>query len=385
MLAVGALAELVVLVGSGLLDNDGAAASVGVGLSGPASPDPHEQREYEESEEEDAAARAAVKAVEAPRDVDTDEARIAKAMASMPARPAFVLSESITPHNIDWLHIPKTGSTFMYAVLQIKCDVVLGLGSADEQWAALESIRQSVTQGKGGMGRVCSQGLRYYHRPLRPQPSLGHQNGAVDHVVSFVREPAMRAASGLLHDYHDCKHVGHRFPGLSLDDMCVVLGQPEGERDASVFAHVKQMVYLYAQCIEACNSHMVLGRSCSSRAGRADSLGVSAAAKLRHFAFVGVTGRWKESVCVFEKRFPRPLAATKGVQRPYLHGTLSKIFRISKRKACEANLADLIHSLPVSFIADAIVYREGVSMLEEALQRYPECRADALSAAALPP
>lgn len=306
-----------------------------------------------------------------------DTTAIADAVAALPALEPKALRE-IPPLAIDWCHVPKTGTSALYTLLQYKCDKVLGTGTEAEQWERLESIRQQVNQNKGGSGHSCSRGVRFFHRPIGSGQGQGHQGGPVTNVVAFVRDPVTRAASGLLHHFHDCSAAKRIDPGMTLDKICDILNAPaDAEVAVDAVERIRKVVFGYASCVEACHSRMMLGHSCerhSRRAPGAAERGTNAASKLRKMAFVGITGLWEESICVFENDYPRPEAHGDPAARPYLAAAATTHFRVSKRKQCEQAVVDVIKSLPLSFVEDSIVYQQALLMHEQGLQRHPECR-----------
>eukprot|EP00971_Amphidinium_carterae_P132714 2628606-Amphidinium_carterae.2 len=98
-------------------------------------------------------------------------------------------------------------------------------------------------------------------------------------VVAMVLDPRQRAVSGWHNQKHSCMRA-------------------ENQTD-------------YLTCVSACHMQMILGTLCGSRKPGAkttaehDLIGLqedeavaAATARLRHFAFVGLTEQWDMSVCV---------------------------------------------------------------------------------------
>jgi hypothetical protein len=115
----------------------------------------------------------------------------------------LALSTSWSPHKpprLDWLHIPKCGTTFLHHLLHFNCDKEISkdLGHRyDDEALALEYANYSPylkSARYGGRHYSCQGGLRYYHRPITPEH--GHHTTPVENVVSFFHDPISQGCQG---------------------------------------------------------------------------------------------------------------------------------------------------------------------------------------------
>eukprot|EP00971_Amphidinium_carterae_P136662 2707628-Amphidinium_carterae.1 len=231
---------------------------------------------------------------------------------------------------IIWLHVPKTGTQFSTTIVHAMCgDVVeksLFLGNA---FAAYDVYRSRHVNKTGclfnghkygpserqrcvtaGWNVVCGAGkfisFQGGHAPLwapkglrpaaRRSPDLHIAYGSawgtvkqiddlyLSRVVSMIRDPRQRAVSGWYHGKHSCTSATNRTD--------------------------------YQICMSACHTKMIIGTGCGSRklgastTAEHDLMGLQedeavdvAAARLRRFAFVGLTEQWDISVCLFHAIF----------------------------------------------------------------------------------
>merc|ERR1712061_613708 len=87
-------------------------------------------------------------------------------------------------------------------------------------------------------------------------------------------------------------------------ESCGSLG---GQRGTPEYSDAENLVLRYGQCVEGCMTRMITGELC----GQAPSANISdkkalaleelAKARMEKFAFVGLTERWSESMCLFSK------------------------------------------------------------------------------------
>merc|ERR1719189_3290808 len=89
-----------------------------------------------------------------------------------------------------------------------------------------------------------------------------------------------------------------------------------------------------------------------------------ALAKLDRFAFVGITERWSQSICVFSKLFPRPSG------RPLPSFVMGKL-RSSKDHRCEDAVKKVLRSETYIDRADEAIYAHAVDLFEKALHQFP--------------
>ena len=273
---------------------------------------------------------------------------------------------------VDWLHIPKCGTTFVSDLLRFQCDREISdkLGQRDDAEAlALEDVRHQhllwAAMKGGSPYYACQLGLRNYHRPLAAQG--GHKSRPVSRVVSFFRDPISRVASGFVNGLHDCERV-ERQVGISSRSACIAFAG--GNTSAGELKDAKRAALLYAKCVQGCQGRMVTGDRCDSswrHSPRAEAVAArarKAVAKLRDFAFVGITERWGASACVFKRDFPRPSGRKYPEQEPH--------FRASNDHQCEDKVAAYLRKKGFVDVLDSAVYD---AALAEFSRRVGNCSA----------
>jgi hypothetical protein len=102
------------------------------------------------------------------------------------------------PSNFHFLHIPKTGSSIFRTLIEYQRNTTTG----DE----IQLIYSKVTM--GSPRETCAQSLISGHGPLN---SGQQQHGFLQRVLTMVRQPTSRIASGLVHNLHDCPRLTQKF------------------------------------------------------------------------------------------------------------------------------------------------------------------------------
>jgi len=274
---------------------------------------------------------------------------------------------------IDWLHIPKTGTSFLYSLLIYACDqqamqMFFSNGTADGL------VRGSYKTKEYPKVNSCVK--QWLHQPLDANADLGHAGHPVENVFTMIRNPVERIASGFVHYLHGCTGSPPK-RGLEIaKSSCDALA---GSDPVSI-ALAEETVIRYSMCAKGCQARMILGGSgpwCGHRqvleiqsTKHMEAISEQAKAKLGRFAFVGITGRWSESMCIFGKMFPRESG------KPYPQELVNHNVRHSKTRTCEDRVTDVLRANPVvafDFLDEGI-FAEAEERLEKALRQYPECK-----------
>jgi len=181
---------------------------------------------------------------------------------------------------VHWLHFPKCGSSFATTLAHYTCG---------------EAIPEAVTVKEpnrffAGNGKLCPKSKFGHfangHRPLGASADL-------QHVVIMVRQPALRIASGYLHNLHDCKRMQWKTHIREQD-----------KRKTGLNTVTKVNFTAYAECVGGCMTNMLMGRVCSRSTSALSNDTVSAAVeKVKAVGFVGLTEEWLLSVCLFHVKF----------------------------------------------------------------------------------
>ena len=182
---------------------------------------------------------------------------------------------------VRWLHVPKCGATFGLTVIRHACPE---LASWHTVYMALRGGRvdirfsHAVGARHGSRGTRCAGRLRLPftgHRPILPRDT---------DVVAIFRRPAQRIISAFLDNYH-------------------VWGLPGRERAAMKAAAPTIGAFARYPGVAGCMSKMLAGRECGSRLAAREASAVLEKAirflRSKRLAFVGLSERWDESICLF--------------------------------------------------------------------------------------
>ncbi|KAI8114578.1 hypothetical protein M9434_002699 [Picochlorum sp. BPE23] len=228
---------------------------------------------------------------------------------------------------IFYLHVPKCGSSFATLIVQYACPGLAKNITVKEPGA----IEYPPGSGKGlDRQKYCGNVLQRFdsgHYPLPKIDSTTHQEdvffskGRYD-VITFLRKPTDRIVSGLLDGFHSCNmsSFAAKYPWLypGVRNPANVMGHRPNytymfeEADEKI---VVAIVKYYWNCVAGCATKMILGEWCGDvpyplspskyQGTPVMSLGKVdlALERLNKFAFIGLTGRWNESVHLWQRLF----------------------------------------------------------------------------------
>jgi len=195
------------------------------------------------------------------------------------------------PDEIVWLHIPKCGTTFLNTLYHYACPGIppsasVGKGTSeifqtldlttkypmDESWDEICTIRFEVT------------GLHIRgHDPIR-------WNTKLENVFAIFREPFDRVVSG-------------------FNDYMQLSGKPEHDKKLlwSVLRGQSRKIQFDAYVTFGdqlgCQTKMVVGHYCGSSHVLTDADLQKAKQRIEEMGFIGITGEWNRSICLFHKQF----------------------------------------------------------------------------------
>jgi len=225
---------------------------------------------------------------------------------------------------------------------------------------------------------------QWYHKPLDVGPFSGHGENRVENVFTMVRSPVSRTASGFVHALLGCKRenassvpgfVGYFDQAQGPSIVKTACSALAGSDPVSI-AIAEEEVLKYSLCVKGCQANMIEGgRICNGRQSQLSikhtrAMSERATAKLGRFAFVGITGRWSESICIFQNMFPRASG------KPYPQSLVNLNMRAQKDKTCEDRVADVLHANPAVAhdYLDEAIFAAAEERLEKALLQYPQCK-----------
>merc|ERR1719469_187794 len=203
---------------------------------------------------------------------------------------------------VDWLHIPKTGTSFGYILLLWKCEYLEKFLTSPKALSVAASWAKDPKYMP--MQRPSKCVTNFNHFPLRKGVHLGHSGHRVGDVFTMLRSPLSRDSSGFAHVFEACRFakwiVGDQLPFHTA--TCEALA---GDESSSQRQEAEKIVMAYGRCVSGCQTNLVGGFGHCGNSGHAlfdpewkgdppnatvDAMRITVAkAKLRRFSFVGLT------------------------------------------------------------------------------------------------
>lgn len=181
-----------------------------------------------------------------------------------------------------WLHIPKTGTSIINTIARFCCSRIP------------ESMKvPHDSDAKGWLARQRKMMSRYHLKPLEDKCKIVAQvhepfsySSDPDFWITFVRDPRIRLRSA-----YQYKMLT---PGLNASMKEKLQATVSNLVDFSVFPGVK-----------GCQTKMFTGYQCSDHTANISISSVLEARRVmsQYFAFIGITDRWIESICLFHAMY----------------------------------------------------------------------------------
>lgn len=201
--------------------------------------------------------------------------------------------------NLRWLHFPKAGTSFIATIWNYACgqdklldlDVDPASSSGCMQcydFALMDRYPLSSYCQKGVLEETSSATFLTQHQPL----VLANVEAKGEDYVGFFRQPSQRLISG----YYNALHASgfDSVTNSMLHEKC-------GSQGAGCYASFPG--------IAGCTARMLTGLDCADGNADPDSFdgGAShledALKNIDRMAFVGLTERWDDSICLFHRMF----------------------------------------------------------------------------------
>ncbi|GAB4817500.1 hypothetical protein N2152v2_004546 [Parachlorella kessleri] len=244
---------------------------------------------------------------------------------------------NLTGGPIEWLHIPKAGTSFGNTLLLWACPEL----NASVTWVTNEEVLP--------LPASCLARFRTNERKKWPignhVPLAGRSEAELHNVFTLIRHPHSRAVSGF-HYLTDYKRVG-----ATRYEICdYVRSHPE--------AHVNlgaQVKFVTGEAEFTWPSNFAMTAKYAPLPP--DSLVEAACARLRAFAFVGLSEHWNATVCLFHAMYGGPV-----------HGV--ELHNVRKGKYGGVGL---FHSLDCGDTADERLYACAKELFLERMEQHPHC------------
>jgi hypothetical protein len=260
------------------------------------------------------------------------------------------------------LHIPKTGSSIWREMIQYMCPTINSTEQVDE-------IFRLVMIGKPRPS--CAESIIPGHAPMRSIPSK---------TIAIIRSPIDRMASGFVHNLHDCKLLQNQNRvsehGNAMEEMhkiCQgVIAETaktnrtrrgiEGEGyGQGINNSITDLVLSYAKCVSGCSSNMLSGAACFKKPPH--PFNIKSELILESLAFVGLTDRWDETLCLWHHKFPR-----QSTDKPYLSEN------VNSRKSITGGCKNAVKRILLDDFRDSIdqdpdwgLYKKSVELFDKRL------------------
>jgi len=210
--------------------------------------------------------------------------RIVAALAVRIAPPAanHVEEQRLAVSKMAWLHIPKTGTSFVNTLASFACPALPDSCQVNPPLHSFwETPERNCEPNKycDPHFKICTK--KSVHEPL----GKGCNDITDGQFVTLLRQPEQRIISGYHHGLHDFH--GQTEYGSHVENKPVSIDE-------------------YARGVAGCAVRMMIGRTCGARNGNFGSVTTSHVERAidnleNRFAFVGLSDEWELSVCLFHK------------------------------------------------------------------------------------
>lgn len=209
-------------------------------------------------------------------------------------------SSTKTLPSFQWIHIPKTGTSFGYTLFSYVCT---------------NDVSEAVSEGCSYCGPNVRRGIwdrdLYSFLPFTKQPlcdkrtsfngllqnhfPVPRQYTAQDNFIGLFRDPRKRLVSAYNHDKHSFG-IGQRHPETAVESREYMVLHTQTLRDFADFEDIK-----------SCQTKMLLSEYCAIEMNVTEADAKRAIQILSDFRFVGLTDNFNASICLFHHMFGGPL------------------------------------------------------------------------------
>jgi hypothetical protein len=195
--------------------------------------------------------------------------------------------------SVRWLHVPKTGTSFMNTVWHYGCTLPASASASE-----FRSMYEQQFARKYPREALCPRLLDHSpatHKPIGDAEFASHRGA----FVTMLREPSARLVSAFKHGKHciqDCHPETESLP------RCVRVRDSRRLYKCKAVRRAKTpREYAALPEVRGCAAKMLLGRPCNDPLEPQANETQAAVERLRGFAFVGLVEEWDLSVCLFHR------------------------------------------------------------------------------------
>lgn len=246
---------------------------------------------------------------------------------------------------LGWLHIPKTGTSFGNTLISWACPELPA-----RQWMA-HSMRESYMN----LDPACRARFRppnfcFRDRLLGCHESLTNRSQAeLRNVFTLLRSPRTRVVAGY-HQWFVTGDARRTHPGhvhASAEEICA-LARTSNHSVMAPGAMVRMVL----------GDPLGKGYFFTSAAQPSLAQADAACARLRQFAFVGLTERWNATVCLFHA----------------MHGGRAHAYELANvRPGVYVGVANAVREADCGDHADERLFECAQQLFNQRLRQYPQC------------
>lgn len=215
--------------------------------------------------------------------------------------------------NVTFIHVPRTGRTFVYTVFRAACRY------STQPMYELRRMAHFIRE-------RCPDA--FYGEQLTMPPIVsGSLRDPNVQFIALVRKPWKRAMSGLYHNFDDCPAMQSTLH-MQRAEIAPHVDFYEGQLEPS-------HVYEYADCVSACHARVFTSARCGFRfkewkhnasyyisqpvRSQEHLLVEEAIRNLQRFTFVGIVDHWDAMLMLFSARFDFPLVTADRLNSNHQH------------------------------------------------------------------
>jgi len=195
------------------------------------------------------------------------------------------------PTEIVWLHIPKCGTSFLNTLYHYACpgipeDAEVGTKTDPEHQEFDLTKKYPMDE---SWDTICTMRFEMFNVYVRAHDPI-YDDTKLENVFTMFRDPFDRLVSGF--NYH--RH---------MDGKEKWIRQLIGKAVKGKSREIQFKMYTEFGDLLGCQTKMIVGYHCASNHVLTKADLQKAKERVEKFGFIGITGEWNRSICLFHKQF----------------------------------------------------------------------------------